>query len=102
MAGRLELHEELCGLLGNRKVYYNPPASVRMQYPCIKYSLSGVNHAHANDAVYRNTKRYEVIAIDPNPDSDIYEKVLAHFPMCQFDTSYVADNLNHFVLTLYY
>jgi hypothetical protein len=29
-------------------------------------------------------------------------RILNHFQLCSFDRTYVADNLNHFVLTLYY
>lgn len=102
MASRLELHEELCDLLESRNVYFQPPESVKMKYPCIKYSLSGVNAKRANDEIYQSTNRYELIVIDPNPDSDIWQKILKRFPMCSFDRPYVADNLNHFALTLHY
>lgn len=102
MASKLKLHEEFCTILGNRFVYFNPPESLKLSYPCIKYSLSGVNQKRANNMSYKNTNRYEVIVIDRDPDSDIYEKILAHFQMCSFDRGYFADNLNHKVLTLFY
>lgn len=102
MASRLNLHEELCVLLGSRSVYFQPPSSVRMNYPCIKYSLSGIDTKPANDANYNSINRYELTVIDSNPDSDIHVRILNHFQMCRFDRPYVADNLNHFVLTLYY
>lgn len=102
MASRLFLHEELCDLLDSTNVYYNPPASVKIKYPCIKYSLTGVDHKRANDAIYKNTNRYEIIVIDGNPESDIFSKLLTHFKMCKFDRQYVSDNLYHFVLTLHY
>lgn len=102
MASRLKLHEELCEILKNVKVYYQPPESVKLQYPCVKYSLSGMDQVRAGNLLYMKTNRYEVIVLDTNPDSDIPEKILAHFPMCSFDRGYTADNLNHFVLTLYF
>lgn len=102
MESRLKLHEELCGILGTEKVYFQPPASVKMSYPCIRYSLSKVHSLKANNRNYKNTKRYEIVVIDYDPDSDIYLKILEHFPMCNFERPYVADNLNHWVLTLYY
>lgn len=102
MASRLKLHEELCEILGSNNVYYQPPASIFMKYPCIRYSRSGIDHKRANNAIYNNTNRYEVIVIDSNPDSEIPDNILAHFPMCSFDRGYVADNLNHYVLSLYY
>lgn len=102
MADRLNLHEELCDILGNKRAYFQPPASVKMSYPCIRYSLGGVNSFKADDHNYKNTKRYEITVIDQDPDSDIYEKILEHFPMCSLERTYTADNLNHWVLTLYY
>ena len=102
MASRLNLHEELCVLLRTRNVYFNSPSSVQMKYPCIRYSRSNVDVARANNSIYRNTNRYEITVIDKDPDSDIPDRILRHFEMCSFDRGYVADNLNHFVLTLYY
>ena len=102
MASRPQLHEELCELLGSRNVYYQPPTSLLMEYPCIRYSLSGIDQKNANNKHYMNTNRYEVTVIDYNPDSDIPGKILARFPMASFDRPYPSGNLNHCVLTLYY
>lgn len=102
MASRHKLHEELCEILGSRNVYFQPPASVKMQYPGIKYSFTGIAPKRANNRIYASTNRYEVILIEYDPDSDIGEKLLSHFPMCNFEHSYVADNLNHKVYTIYY
>lgn len=102
MASRLELHEELCKILGSRNVYFQPPESVKMQYPCIRYSEVAPDLKRANDRVYLGTKRYELIVIDPKTESEIDEKILYHFQMCSFDRGYTSNNLNHKVLTLYY
>ena len=102
MARRLQLHEILCDILGSRNVYFQPPASVFLKYPCIKYTLSGVDARRADNGLYKKVDRYEIIAITSDPDSDIIDKVLTRFPMCRFDRWYAADNLNHYVFTLYY
>lgn len=102
MANRTNLHQELCDILGSTNVYFQPPASISMKYPCIKYSLAGINTARADDINYKKVNQYTVIVIDRNPDSETPEKILDHFRMCRFDRGYPADNLNHFVLTLYY
>lgn len=101
-ANRLKLHEELCTILGSRNVYYQPPESLKMQYRCIRYSGDGYSTLHADNRSYKNTKRYEGVVIDPNPDSEIPELMLEHFEMCSFTRGYTADNLNHFPFTLYY
>lgn len=102
MASRLKLHEELCEILGSRNVYFNPPEDHKMKYPAIRYSLSGVDHARANNVIYRNTNQYSVIVIDEDPDSTIFMRILEHFQMCSAGSPYTAENLSHFPLTLYH
>lgn len=101
MEKRLELHEVLCELLGSRNVYYQPPESVKMKYPAIVYSRSDIRNTFANDSVYKQARAYDVIVIDPDPDSEIVVKV-SQLPSCRFDRHYTSDNLNHDVFTLYY
>lgn len=102
MASRLELHEELCKLLGSRNVYFQPPGSLTLKYPCIVYALSGIDKKNANNTVYKTDKRYELTIIDYDPDSEIPDKILEHFAKCSFDRMFVSDNLNHWVFSLYY
>lgn len=100
MASRLKLQEELEMILESKNVYFQPPA--RMSYPCIKYSLAGIDTQRANNSIYKSVNRYEVVVIDYDPDSTIHTKILNHFPMCSFDRAYPSNNLNHFALTLYF
>lgn len=102
MASRLSLHEELCTILGTRNVYFNSPESVKLKYPCIVYSRTGVNKLVANNGVYRIVNQYTITTIDTNPDSVIADTILTHFMMCSFDRGFKSDSLNHNVLTLYY
>ena len=102
MGSRLKLHEELCELLGSRNVYFQPPESIKLDYPCIIYSIDSANEKRANDRIYRSMNEYEVIVIDYDPDSEIPDKIRVHFPMCSLDRVYPSDNLNHTVLKLYY
>lgn len=101
MASRIELQEKLEELLGSSNVYYQPPASVKMEYPAIRYSKKDVDKKSADNTAYTLTNCYEIIVIDRKPDNKVIEKLLA-LPMCSYDRSYKADNLNHDVLTLYY
>lgn len=101
MASRLNLHEEFCNILASRNAYFQPPASVQMNYPAIVYSLSDVDTRHANDDKYKLLKAYQVTLIDKNPDTQYFEPIL-RLPYCSFNRFYTADNLNHWVFTLYY
>lgn len=101
MASRIDLQEKLEELFGSSNVYYQPPASVKMEYPAIRYSRKNIDKKSADNAAYKLTNCYEIIVIDRKPDNKVIEKLLA-LPMCSYDRPYKADNLNHDVLTLYY
>lgn len=101
MGSRLDLQTKLETLLGNQNVYYQPPASVRMNYPAIVYYRSNIENRHADDDVYMQAYFYEVIVIDEDPDSEVVENI-SKLPGCRFDRHYTSDNLNHDVFTLYY
>lgn len=99
---RVELHEKLCGFLGSRNVYFQSPETVLMKYPCIVYNLGDIRARRANDAVYTMDKRYDVTLITKDPDNDLIDKMAVAFPLCEFNRSFVSDNLYHYVYTLYY
>lgn len=107
MASREGLHNELIGILGTTgekesRVYFQPPASVKMKYPCIRYSKKGNSAVHADNKVYRAVNRYDGVVIDYDPDSTFADDILHHFEMCSLGQGYIADNLNHFPFTIYY
>lgn len=100
MQARLELHEALCTILGSRHVYYQPPESVKMEYPAIVYSRNNIENTFAENSVYKQDHQYQIIVIDKDPDSEIVAAI-SKLPMCQFVRHYEADNLNHDVFTIY-
>ena len=101
MYRRIEFHSLLCELLGSSNVYFQPPESIKMKYPAIVYSLNDIDTEHANNGVYLYTKQYSVTLVSKEPDSPVIDK-LALLPMSMFNRSYVADNLNHTVFSIYY
>lgn len=101
MADRLELHSVLQELLGSSNVYYQPPESIKMQYDAIRYSKKTIDSKYANDRKYSMTDCYEVIVISRLPDNPVIKKLLS-LPYCSYDRHYVADNLHHDVLTIYW
>lgn len=102
MASREEdLQPLLENILGSPYVYFQPPESVKMHYPAIVYTLASINNIHANNAVYSQSRSYEITVIDYDPDSEIVNKV-SKLPMCRFNRHFKSDNLNHYVFTLYY
>ena len=71
MRPRLELHELLCGLLGSRNVYFQPPGTTRMKYPAIRYAREDIMKTPADNLPYGLTAAYEIIVIDEDPDSKV-------------------------------
>jgi len=82
-------------------VYFQPPASISMKYPCIRYQRERIDNSSANNGVYIQDVAYQVTVIDPDPDSEIVQKV-SLLPMCRFNRHYTANNLNHDVFLIYY
>jgi hypothetical protein len=98
---RLQLQSLLETILGSVNVYFQPPATMEMQYPCIVYHRDIALTEHADDLPYRRTKRYQVTVIDRDPDSR-YPDDVAQLPLCKHSRFFTAYNLNHDVFDLYY
>lgn len=98
---RLELDARLRRILGSDNVYFEPPASLRMKYPCIRYSRSRIDTVHADNKVYLANRRYDIIAIYQDPDSDLSDRILFNEEGLTLSNErrYVADGLHHDVFT---
>jgi len=101
-ARRLKLHELLVEALGSRNVYFEPPETIKMKYPCIVYTRAGGNSKFSNDYTYKHDTRYTVTVIDYDPDSEIGESLLRKFLKCSYDRHFSSENLSHDVYTIFY
>lgn len=101
MGQRLELQTALESLLESGNVYFQPPPSKDMTYPCVIYKLDDADVKFAGNQPYSHVWRYQLTVIDPNPDTLIRSKVLA-MPLVRFDRHFAVGNLNHYVFELYY
>lgn len=101
MGTRIELQATLKAVLGSNNVYFQPPESIKLQYPCIIYELTDIRAHMADNIKYKHLNKYNVMVIDSNPDSQIPRKVL-DLPYSAFNRQYVADNLYHSVIELYF
>ena len=100
MASRLELQTLLKTIVPN--VYFQPPESVKLKYPCIVYSLDRIHPSFADDKVYRKTRSYQLILIHSNPDNTEMDAI-ADLPRCRMDRApYQSNNLYHYAFTLYF
>jgi hypothetical protein len=98
---RLELQSFLEELLGSRNVYFQPPASIHMNYPAIVYKLASIDNTKADNVSYLQDNAYEITFITESPDDPMIFK-FAKLDFCRFNRFYTADNLNNYIYTLYY
>ena len=101
MSRRIELNKILSNIRGVRKVYFQPPETIRMEYPCIRYVIDQDHNRRANNLLYSRRVRYTVTVMDKDPDSSIPDALRA-LPYSELDRFYAADNLNHWVFSIYY
>lgn len=101
MGTRLEFHEVLVGILGTRNVYFQPPPSFTMVYPCIVYNRNNIRTNFANNKAYIKHNRYLVTVIDSDPDSVLPDKI-AEQPLTTFERQFTTDGLYHNVFNTYY
>jgi hypothetical protein len=99
MAPRLDLHDLLLEITDH--VYFQPPSNIKLQFPCIVYQREGGKSEYADNRPLWHTKRYQVTVIDRDPDTDLPDKVV-ELPMSEFSRAFMADDLNHYVINLYF
>ena len=97
---RIELQEALEDFLGSRNVYYQPPESIKLKYPCILYEKSRVQQVYADNVTYLKHKNYELTLIYRDADSTLPDEILDYFQGISFDRAYKADNLYHETYTI--
>ena len=130
MNRRLALHQELVDLLvsygdwywdpfnfetgyipesiqeeAEARVYFQPPESMRLQFPCFIYSRTGANQTYANDKDYMFRQKYSLTYVTRDPDTqEIVTRIKKTFDYCGYDSNspMVYDNLYHEMFTLYY
>lgn len=99
---RLLLSQKLHELLGSDNVYFQPPETARMSYPCIRYARSTGSSIDADNLKYIRRQGYEIMVISKNPTEPVVEEIPNAFEYCNEGRHYVADNLNHDVFYIYW
>lgn len=97
---RLALQEKLEEILGSRHVYFQPPASISMQYPCFVYSFKDYYTLYSDNVKYLTQDRYSITLITKEAFPEQTIEAIEAMPYTKFDRYYVADNLHHFSYTI--
>ena len=101
MGQRLNLSNLLRDLLGSSNVYFEPPTSLKMKFPCIVYERAKLEPDYADNLPYKIDKVYYVTCIYDDPDSDLPLK-LAQLPMSVHQRHYTSDNKHYDQFRLVY
>lgn len=101
MGTREELHGILCDILGSSHVYYQPPENLKIEYPCIVYSMNGRYAVHADNGKYHRMKEYGVTYISRTPDDVVVDR-LDDLRLSALNNVYTSDNLYHYFYTIYH
>lgn len=103
MDHRANLQSILEKIDGVKKVYFDPPVTTKLEYPCIKYSLNRRTANYADNIKYIKGENYILIFITRDPVSA--PKVLDQLEDLNgvnWDRHYIADGLHHYVYTKTY
>lgn len=98
---RVKLDALLRSTLGSTNVYFDPPESFKLKYPCIVYSLSGNTDMYADDSRYHRLKRYTVTYITRDADDPMIDTI-DDLKYCKLVRPFVSDGLFHYAYDIYY
>lgn len=99
MGNRHDLNDMLQSIVPN--VYFQPPESIKMRYPAIRYSRNRIEKTNADNNWYHLANRYTLILIYREADSALPME-LTKLNKCKHVNHYVAENLYHDVFELEY
>lgn len=97
---QISLHHRLEDLLGSSNIYFEPPESFKLQYPCIVYSFEGYIDYQANNQTYRRMKRYALTYITRIADDPMVEKI-QNMRYCNLNRPFSSADLHHYSYTLF-
>ena len=102
MSDRLKLQAKFEEILGSRNVYFQPPASLMMRYPAIRYEFKDIRTKSANNSqAYTMSTGYECVYIAKEPAGEELLRSLLQIPYLKFGRYYRADTLHHYTFTIY-
>jgi len=88
--------------LGIKNVYFQPPKTTMLKYPCMIYKMDNVDKRNADDYGYLLQTRYLLTYITDDPDDDMVLTLLRHFRLISWANHFTSDNLNHYNFNLYF
>lgn len=101
-ANRLALREILSKVMVDcgeePKLYYQPPESMRLEYPCMIYHLKDMSSNYADNRPYMKLISFDITYVTRSPSSSV-PVAMTDQSLMSFDRYYTADNLHHYAYT---
>lgn len=97
---RVKISKMLHNALGSDNVYFDPPESIKMNYPAIVYTRAKINTKSADNRKFYIYDRFEVTFIRKDPDSEVLDNLL-EMPFTEHLRNYKSTDLYHDVFTVY-
>lgn len=98
---RIELHHKLESVLGSNNVFFDPPESFKLRYPCIVYYLEGFSDISADNVTYNRQRVYNMTYISPTAEDPIADD-LANLRFCRLNRPFTVSDLYHWAYTIIY
>ena len=99
-----DVRDILYTINNTKNVYYDPPTSIQMKFPCFRFNMNNTDVKFADNFAYLRTKRWTVTYItrDVEDIDPVVKGMLDTFKYCSQETQFKSDNLQHVVFNLYY
>lgn len=103
MATRLTLQQKLSDIFETSNVYFNPPETLKLNYPCVIYSRENGRSLRADNISYIFKLKYQIMYIgkDVNPEA-LIKKAMISFKTIEYDRHYFSNGLSYDVFNLYW
>jgi hypothetical protein len=99
---RLELRDVLSSIMEDSgeepHLYFQPPETIKLEYPCMVYHLKTLTSRKANDKPYHKIIGFDITYITRSPASSVPSRMLSEQYM-NFDRYYTSENLHHYAYT---
>lgn len=98
---RAQLDSILRTILGTTNVYFDPPESFKLKYPCIIYRLAAHQERRAENEPYIKMRLYGLTYITRDADDPMVD-TLEDLKYCHLNRPYTADGLFHYAYDIYF
>lgn len=84
---------------GDIRIYFQPPPNIMMVYPCSIVHIVDMYKIHADNNLYANDIKLEVVYMTEDPNDPMIENIISS--KNEFQSMMTVDGLYHVITYLY-